>query len=256
MSESKPNIIVAANRDELNVVAAQFIARVAKDSIAARSRCIIALSGGSTPKLLYALLAQPEWSARFDWNRIHLFWSDERCVPIDHPDSNFAMVNKELLSKVPIPKENVHRYRTELGDASAVAADYEKTLREVFDVSADEVPRFDLTLLGLGENGHTASLFPHCPALRETERLVVADYVEEVKSWRLTFTARLINASRNIVFLISGASKAEVVRAVLNGPRKPEELPAQLINSSGDGEVTWIIDRAAAVLIQNTATAP
>src|SRR4051794_18477305 len=241
-----PNVIAYPDRDALNVGAAEFCAGVAREAIAVRGRCMVSLSGGSTPKSLYALLAKPHWNEQFDWKHIHLFWGDERCVPIDHPDSNFGMVRRELLSKIDISADNVHRFKTELNDPNAVAADYEKTVREVFAVQTPEIPTFDLALLGLGENGHTASLFPHSPALHEAARLVVADYVEEVKTYRLTMTAPLINASRQITFLVSGAAKAQVMKDVLEGPRRPEELPAQLIRpSSSDGEVTWLTDKAA-----------
>jgi 6-phosphogluconolactonase len=246
-----PNVIVYPDRDALNVGAAEFCAGIAREAIAARGRCMIALSGGSTPKSLYALLAKPHWSEQFDWKHIHLFWGDERCVPIDHPDSNFGMVQRELLSKIEIRPDNVHRFKTEFGDPNAVAADYEKTMRETFAVQPPEIPRFDLVLLGLGENGHTASLFPNCPALHESTRLVVADYVEEVKTYRLTMTAPLINASRQITFLVSGATKAQVLKDVLKGPRRPEESPAQLIQPAfPDGEVTWLTDNAAAALVE------
>jgi 6-phosphogluconolactonase len=246
-----PNVVVYPDRDALNVGAAEFCAGIAREAIAARGHCMISLSGGSTPKSLYALLAKPHWREQFDWKHIDLFWGDERCVPIDHPDSNFGMVQRELLSHIEIPPDNVHRFKTELGDPNAVASDYEKTLREVFAVPPPEIPRFDLVLLGLGENGHTASLFPHRPALHETKRLVVADYVEEVKTYRLTMTAPLINASRQITFLVSGAAKAQVLKDVLKGPRRPEELPAQLIQPSfPDGEVTWLTDKQAAALVE------
>jgi 6-phosphogluconolactonase len=251
VQKTKPELIVYPDKDALNVAAAEFCAGVAREAIAARGRCMISLSGGSTPKSLYALLAKPHWIEQFDWKSIHLFWGDERCVPIDHPDSNYGMVERELLSKAPIPKENVHRYKTELGDPEIVAADYEMTIRNVFGVYAPEIPRFDLILLGLGENGHTASLFPHCPALHETKRLVLSDYVEEVKACRLTVTAPLINAAHQITFLISGASKAQVVKEVLEGPRRPEDLPAQLISPAfPDGKITWLMDKAAAALVE------
>jgi 6-phosphogluconolactonase len=247
----EPNVIVYPDRDALNVGAAEFCAGIAREAIAARGRCMISLAGGSTPKSLYALLAKPHWREQFDWKHIHLFWGDERYVPIDHPDSNFGMVQRELLSHIDIPPDNVHRFKTELGDPDAVAADYEKMLREVFAVPAPEFPRFDLILLGLGENGHTASLFPHRPTLRVTKRLVVADYVEEVKTYRLTTTVPLINASRQITFLVSGAAKAQVLKDVLKGPRRPEELPAQLIQSSfPDDELTWLTDKPAAALVE------
>ena len=237
------NLVVCADRNALNNRAAECVRDIAKKAIFSSGTCHIALSGGSTPKSLYALMATAEWKGQFQWDHIHFFWGDERCVPITHPDSNYAMVERELLSKVPVPAKNVHRFPVELNEPDAIAAEYEKELKELF--GANGVPRFDLILLGLGENGHTASLFPHCPALHETKRLVVADWVEEVKSHRLTFTVPLINAARQIVFLISGAGKAQVLKDVTQGPRQPEQLPAQLISPSSGGRLTWLADKDA-----------
>jgi 6-phosphogluconolactonase len=238
------SLVVCADRAALNAKAAECVRDIAKKAIFGSGTCAIALSGGSTPKSLYALMAAPEWNAQYQWDHIHLFWGDERCVPIAHPDSNYAMVQRELLSKVAIPEKNIHRYPVELNEPNAVAAEYEKELKEFFGTNG--MPRFDLVLLGLGENGHTASLFPHCAALQETKRLVVADWVEEVKTHRLTFTAPLINAARQIMFLVSGASKAQVLKDVLEGPRRPEDLPAQLIAPSSSGKLTWLADKDAA----------
>ena len=239
------NLVVCADKAALNTKAAECFRDIAKKAIFGSGTCTVSLSGGSTPKQLYALLATPEWSKQVQWEHIHLFWGDERNVPIDHADSNYAMVERELLSKVPVPEKNVHRFPVELGDANAVAAAYEKSLHEFFGTNG--LPRFDLVLLGLGENGHTASLFPHCPALREAKRLIVADWVEEVKADRLTMTAPLINAARQIIFLVSGANKAQVLHDVLNGPRQPEQLPAQLIAPAA-GRLTWLADADAARL--------
>lgn len=237
--------MVCADHAALNVRAAEYFRDLAKKSIFGSGTFNVALSGGSTPKSLYALLATPEWNAQIQWNHIHFFWGDERCVPITHPDSNYAMVERELLSKVNVPPGNVHRFPVELNEPAAIAAAYERDLKEHF--GANGIPRFDLVLLGLGENGHTASLFPNCPALKETSRLVVADWVEEVKAHRLTMTAPLINAARQIVFLVSGPGKAQVLQDVLNGPKDPEKLPAQLIAPTS-GKLTWLADKDAARL--------
>ncbi len=236
---------VAADRVALNIKAAESFRDAAKQSIAERGRFTVALSGGSTPKSLYALLATPEWNKQIDWSHVHFYWGDERCVPITHPDSNYAMVERELLSKINAPRANIHRFPVELNDPDSIAAAYEQEIKRNF--GADGMPKFDLILLGLGENGHTASLFPHCPALHETKRLVVGNWVEEVKSHRLTFTAPLINAGRQLVFLVSGAGKAQVLQDVLNGPRQPEQLPAQLIAPIA-GALTWLADKDAARL--------
>ena len=240
-------LVVCADREALNVKAAECFRDIAKKAIFGSGTCTVALSGGSTPKSLYALMATPQWRDQVQWKHVHLFWGDERCVPITHPDSNYAMVERELLSKIAIPPENVHRFPVELTEPAAIAAQYEGDLKEFFGTNG--VPRFDLIFLGLGENGHTASLFPHCPALKETKHLVVADYVEEVKAHRLTMTAPLINAARQIMFLVSGSAKAQVVKEVLNGPRRPEELPAQLIVPAS-GKLTWLADKDAAAMVQ------
>lgn len=239
------NLVVCDDRAALNVRAAEIFRDLAKKSIFGSGTFNVALSGGSTPKSLYALLATPEWNTQIQWNHIHFFWGDERCVPITHPDSNYAMVERELLSKVDVRPANVHRFPVELNDPAAIASAYEHDVKEHFGTNG--MPRFDLVLLGLGENGHTASLFPNCPALKETARLIVADWVEEVKAHRLTMTAPLINAARQIVFLISGGGKAQVLQDVVNGPRNPEKLPAQLIAPTS-GKLTWLADKDAARL--------
>jgi len=240
------NLVVCADHAALNVKAAESIRDIVKKAIFGSGTCAVSLSGGTTPKSLYALMATPEWRDQFEWKHVHLFWGDERCVPITHADSNYAMVERELLSKIEIPEKNVHRFPVELNEADAIAAAYERELREFFGTNG--FPRFDLVLLGLGENGHTLSLFPNRPVLNETKRLVVADWVEEVKLHRLTMTAPLINAARQIVFLVSGAGKAQVLKDVLEGPRQPEQLPAQLIAPSS-GRLTWLVDKEAAALV-------
>jgi 6-phosphogluconolactonase len=239
------NLTVCADHAGLNVKAAECFRDLAKKSIFGSGTFNVALSGGSTPKSLYALLATAEWKTQVEWKHVHFYWGDERCVPITHPDSNFAMVERELLSKIDVPAANVHRFPVELNEPDAIAAAYEREIKE--HLGANGMPRFDLVLLGLGENGHTASLFPHCPALKETKRLVVADWIEEVKAHRLTMTAPLLNAGRQIVFLVSGAAKAQVLHDVLNGPRQPEQLPAQFIAPTS-GRLTWIADKDAARL--------
>lgn len=237
-------LVVCADRNALNVQAAECFRDIAKKAISSSGTCAISLSGGSTPKALYGLLATPQWSAQIAWGHVHLFWGDERCVPINHPESNYGMVQRELLSRVPIPEKNIHRFPVELTEPDTIAAKYEESIHEFF---GSGVPRFDLVLLGLGENGHTASLFPHCPALKETKRLIVADWVEEVKANRLTMTLPLINAARQIVFLVSGAGKAQVLQDVLHGPQQPEQLPAQSVAPSS-GKLTWLADEDAARL--------
>lgn len=235
------------NSEEVAMAAADlFIERCAR-AIAGHGRFRVALSGGSTPKHTYELLAGPALSSRVDWQRTDIFWGDERNVSGDDPQSNYRMTREALLDHVPVPPPNVHRVRTETESPSAAAKAYEDEIRGVFGISTG-FPSFDLVLLGLGANGHTASLFPYSPALNEDERLVVADFVEEVKMWRITMTVPLINAAQTIAFLISGADKAQVLSEVLAGPKDRQRLPAQLIEP-GKGNLLWIVDRPAARLI-------
>ena len=242
-------LIISRDREALNLAAAEFWKRIAASSIAQHGRFSVALSGGSTPRSLFELLAQPPWSASLPWAKTHVFWGDERCVPADHPDSNFGMTHKALLSKIKIPAENIHRVPTELGAPEKIAAAYESTLREFFPNSA--FPAFDLNLLGLGENGHTASLFPRTPVLHDRQHWVAGYFVDEIKANRVTLTAAAINHSREIAFLVAGESKGAVVRDVLHGPRDPERLPAQLIQAES-GSLTWLLDQSAAKLLPNS----
>jgi 6-phosphogluconolactonase len=222
-------IRVFENSRELARGAAEhFVALAQKDSFT------VALSGGSTPKILYELLADPQESfrARVSWSRTHFFWSDERHVPPDHPDSNYRMAHEALLSRVPVPEGNVHRVRSENPNAQEVADEYEKII----------VPRLDLILLGLGTDGHTASIFPGSGVLHEAKRLVAAPWVEKLNTYRITMTLPLLNNGASIVFLVSGAEKAEIVKEVLEGPKK---YPAQFVQPT-NGELIWMLDRDAA----------
>ena len=176
---------------------------------------------------------------------IHFFWGDERHVPPEHPDSNFGAARAALLDHVPVPPENVHRVPAELPDADAAARIYEDELRRWLAPPPGQPPRFDLVLLGLGADGHTASLFPGSAALDETERWVVAPWIEKLAARRITLTLPVLNAAARVLFLVSGRDKAAALRAVLAGPRRPRELPAQAV-APHDGEVTWIVDREAA----------
>ena len=241
----KPEFVVCESRDALNVRTAELWAQVAQQAITQRGRASFALSGGSTPKSLYELLATPAWSKKIDWSKTHLFWGDERAVPADAPDSNYRMVKKALLEKISIPEPNVHRVQTELGAAKAAEA-YEKVLRQFF--AGASWPQFDLNLLGLGENGHTASLFPHTRMLHEQQRWVASEYIEEVKMERVSLSAPAINASRVCAFMIAGAGKADVVHEVAEGKSDPERLPAQLIHPS-PGKLMWLLDKDAAAKV-------
>lgn len=215
----------------------------------------VALSGGSTPRVLYELLSDPREPFRdqIAWDKTHFFFSDERHVPPDHAESNYRMVSEAMFSRVPVPPENIHRIPAENPVAEDAAKAYETDLRKSF---GEAIPAFDLLLLGLGEDGHTASLFPHSPALKETERLVVAPWVEKFNAYRITMTLPVLNNGKSVVFLVTGASKAEVLREVIKTDKNPDLYPAQAISPT-NGAVSWFIDKAAARLcsINNSSNA-
>jgi 6-phosphogluconolactonase len=204
----------------------------------------VALSGGSTPKSLYALLVSERYRDRLDWSRVHLFWGDERCVPPDHPESNFRMVHEALLNKIRIAPQNIHRMAGEKEPGTA-AADYENELRKFFGSVSVGSPRFNLILLGLGEDGHTASLFPGSAALNEKKRWIATVYVERLKAYRLTLTFSVVNAAAQITFLISGASKRTIVKQLLGAGADSSNLPAAKVSPTR-GKLTWLITEDAA----------
>ena len=234
-----------ADAQSLAEAAADLFVRAAGDAIAARGRFYVALSGGSTPRTLYQLLAAEPRHDQVNWSRVFVFWGDERCVPPTDPESNYHMAREALLFHVPVPATQVFRMRGESADPAAAAALYEIDLRRAFALAPHELPRFDLILLGMGPDGHTASLFPHTDALHVTDRLAVANRVEKLNATRMTLTTPVINNARLVVFLIAGADKAEPLAAVLEGPRRPEDLPSQLVAPT-DGQVIWMVDNAAA----------
>lgn len=239
---------VYGDAGQLARAAAELFVNTAADSIEARGCFRVALSGGTTPRRLYELLATTGFSSRVDWGRVGIFWGDERYVPANAPDSNYRMTAEALLRHVPIPAANAHRVPTEISPPSASAAAYEEQIRQSFADSS--MPQFDLIYLGLGTNGHTASLFPYSPALREPLRLVVADLVAEVNGWRITMTAPLLNRGRVVVFLVQGQEKAQVLHDVLLGPVDAERLPAQFI--APEGKLLWMVDEAAASLLSHS----
>jgi 6-phosphogluconolactonase len=247
----KPRVIVQPSLEALSREAAARFQRLAAESITAAGRFSVALSGGSTPLVLYHLLAEPPFRGAIDWARVHLFWGDERFVPPDHPDSNYRAALEALVRRVPIPTANVHRIPTEATEPEAAAAHYEDTLRRFFAAPAGDMPRFDLILLGLGPEGHTASLFPGTPPLDEDSRLVVATHVPNLAAWRITLTPPVLRGARHVIFLVSGPDKAVVLRDVLEGPHDPHRLPAQLVRPQ-DGDLTWLVDEAAASLLRRT----
>jgi 6-phosphogluconolactonase len=240
---------VLTTPQELFEAAAEEVVKAANQAIAERGRFTLALSGGSTPKALFTLLATNARSA-LAWDRTYFFWSDERHVPPTDADSNYRMAHEAMLSKVPVPAGNVFRIPAEMKDAAAAAEAYEQTLRKFFGVEPGHFPHFDLILLGLGPDGHTASMFPGTVALREKSRLVVANWVEKLKAHRITFTLPLLNAARKVMFLVSGTDKAAVLKSVLESDAPGEQFPAKLVQPD-DGTVIWFVDRAAASELAN-----
>lgn len=241
MTTSHVEIDVRPSPGDVTAAAAERVVAAAARAIAASGRFVIALSGGSTPRALYQMLATPLYATRIDWAKVHVFWGDERCLPPDDPASNYRMTREALLDLVPIPVAQVHRIHGEDPPDQAAAA-YEQGLTALFP---DAPVRCDLVLLGMGDDGHTASLFPGLTAVGEQTRLVVAEHVAKMGMWRVTLTPRAINAAAAVLFLVTGASKAAVLRQVLNTPREPARLPAQVV-APVRGTVTWLIDAAAA----------
>ncbi len=262
--EGTYHLNVQPDAQALMRLAASAVVFWSRKAIERRGRFHLALSGGSTPKQLYQLLATPEFAQQVFWDRVHVWWGDERDVPADHADSNYKLANDALLSKVPIPPANLHRVRTELG-AQQAAAQYETEIGSAFEkLRADETsgavvdsggwPSFDLILLGMGDDGHTASLFPHSAALKEGERLVMAQHVDTLTAMRITFCAPLINAADVVIFLVSGAGKAPMLKRVLLGEYTPDELPAQMI--APVGKLFWMTDAAAAAQVADRPAYP
>jgi 6-phosphogluconolactonase len=241
----KPEIRVVENGAALAAAAAAEFESRALAAVAGRGRFAVALSGGSTPRALFSLLAGDPYRTRLPWGTTHFFWGDERPVPPEDPDSNYGMARDTLLARVGVSASNVHRIPAEGPDGEAAAAAYEGTLKEFFRLGPGERPAFDLVYLGLGPDGHTASLFPGTRALHEQERLAVANWVGKLYSRRITLTAPALNAAACVVFLVAGEDKALPLKAVLEGPHEPEQLPAQLISPAG-GRLLWLVDRAAA----------
>jgi 6-phosphogluconolactonase len=249
MTTVRGNIEVFPTPDELAVAAADRFVAAAAAAIDATETFSVALSGGSTPRALFSLLASEAYASRVAWPRVHFFWGDERCVPPDDDASNYRMARETLLDHVPVRAANVHRMRGE-DPPMAAAEQYERDLRAAFSTptGAPHVApgaRFDLVLLGLGTNGHTASLFPHHQAVRERTRWVMAENMELLQMWRITLTPAILNASAEILFLVSGRDKSVVLRRVLYGARETDELPAQAI-APEDGRLHWMVDAAAA----------
>ena len=251
-----PEVRVLPDTAALYRAGAEAFAAAAARAVAARGRFVVALSGGSTPKGLFALLAgDAALRAVVPWEKLHVFWGDERPVGPDHVESNYRMAREALLAHVPIPTAQIHRIRGEAPDPAQAAAEYEATLREALGAltggsggSADTPPVFDLVLLGMGPDGHTASLFPGTTALAETRRLVVSNWVGKLDTERITLTAPALNAARHVLFVVGGDDKAPALKSVLEGRFEPQQLPAQLIHPEA-GTLTWLVDAAAARLL-------
>jgi 6-phosphogluconolactonase len=226
--------------DALGEAAAGLIVKHAQSAVNTKGKFSLVLSGGSTPVKTYQRLAGPPYRDRFPWGYVDFFWGDERAVPSQDERNNAHMAREILLNHVPVSEEQIHPIPTQLSPAEA-AREYEAEIRGYF---AGEAPSFDMILLGLGENGHTASLFPNTPVLEERKRWVAEVYVAEQDLWRITMTAPLINQSDLVVFLLQGEAKSNIFKAILEGPYKPEELPAQLIKPQ-PGEIYWLVDQAA-----------
>jgi 6-phosphogluconolactonase len=237
---------VFPNGDELARATAKHILEIAKLAVELRGVARLAISGGTTPKRTFEILADPNEAefGLFPWQQIELFWVDERCVPPDDKDSNYRMTREALLEKVPLPADRVFRIEGEL-DPEVASARYESTIRARFRLEGAELPTFDLIALGMGPDGHTASLFPHTQGLDELGRIVIANHVPQKETWRVTLTSPVLNQGRNVVFLIGGADKAEVLSEVLSERYDPETLPSQLVRPKS-GKLLLLLDQAAA----------
>ena len=237
---AEPEIRILKTAAELFETAASIFTAQAAEAIRAHGRFTVALSGGSTPKTLYSLLAT---KPGIPWDKVYFFWGDERHVPPDDPDSNYRMVNEALLSKIQVPAGNVFRIHAEENDAAAAALQYEQVIKDFFHLSPGQFPRFDLIYLGTGPDGHTASLFPGTAALNETQRLVVANWVPKFNTHRLTFTYPVLNAAACVMFLASGADKAPILHEILEN--SAAGLPSQKVRPT-NGKLIWLVDEAAA----------
>lgn len=249
-----PAIQVASNVQQLSRLAAEEFVRLAVEAVREQGQFTVALAGGSTPLTLYSLLASCDepFKAQLPWERSYFFWGDERHVPPDHPDSNYRMAREAMLASVPVPTEHIHRIKSENADAAKAAAEYEETLRKFFRVTEGQSPRFDLILLGVGPDAHTASIFPGSPVIDEKRRLVVATWVEKFNSSRITLTPPVLNNAATVIFLVAGREKAWALHEILQADDEPERLPAQLVRAN-KGRVLWLVDQeAAAKLLLDT----
>jgi 6-phosphogluconolactonase len=244
-------VVIVPDGPALARTAAEHFVRAVEEAVAERGYAFVALSGGSTPKQMGTILAREPYRSRIPWDRVHIFWGDERWVPLGSPESNAGEARRGFLDLVPIPPGNVHPWNTAAESPQEAAATYETLLRELF-TEPSRVPRFDLVMLGMGEDGHTASLFPNTGALVADGRLAVANYVPRMDASRLTLTAPVLNAGREILFLVGGPGKADTLEAVLEGPELPATFPAQLIRPAlPDGRLYWLVDEDAGAKLRH-----
>jgi 6-phosphogluconolactonase len=245
LQTQRGQVRIAADQKALFDQAAELIVRTAREAIARNGRFSLVLTGGSTPKGLYELLASREWRDRIDWKKTHLFWGDERFVPATDSQSNYGMAKRALLDYLTLPAANIHRIVTENTTPEACANSYAREIENYFEMAPGVFPSFDFILNGLGSNRHTLSLFPGRPTVHESSRLVVSDYIPEVSMDRITMIAPLVNAGRMVVFLVSGKDKAEALQDVLFGAIDIDRKPAQAIKPNS-GELIWLVDKEAA----------
>ncbi len=238
------DIRVFDREEELFKNAAEKVVSIGLESIRDFGRYTLALSGGNTPKSVYAILASPGFKERLPWDKVHIFWGDERPVVKTHPDSNFRMAKESFLDAVGVPAKNIHRVASE-EDSMLAAQQYEDELRDFFEIAEGEVPKFDLILLGMGDDGHTASLFPDSEALHIDDRLVVENYVKKLNTHRITFTFPVINKAHNVLFLVSGSGKKQTIQRVLSRTASQPNLPAQMVQPES-GSLYWFLDKEAA----------
>ena len=254
-TSSPADVRILADGEALRRAAADEILRVATDVLRTRKIFTLALSGGRTPRGLYQLLAGEgdlTYRKRMPWTQLHLFWSDERPVPADSPESNYGMVREALLSKVSLTRKQIHRIRTEGMNAAQAAHEHQRELKAFFGeqlMVRYEIPRFDLIMVGLGADGHVAGLFPKSDAIRERRLLVSAPKVDKPEKQRITLTPPVLNMASNVMFLVSGKDKAAAVQAALEEPQDPDARPAQIVHPS-DGRLTWLVDREAGSLLK------
>ena len=247
--ESRINLTVCSDLADLSRRAATKFVDIARKAVGKQGRFTVCLSGGSTPRGTYTLLASSPLRDQVPWRQIHIFWGDERCIPSDQPDNHYRMASDLMLSKIELPLENVHPMRGDAADLEKAAKEYEASLRSFFGLTSGTMPRFDLILLGMGADGHTASLFPGTTAVCERQCLVVVNDVPTLGASRLTMTLPVINHARQVMFLVAGASKANALLEVFQDHGNQPRLPARLVRPE-NGTLMWLVDEAAAIRLR------